>query len=148
METLEFSINGEIYSATPVEATDQVLYVSTVPKYAVRSKLWKTTNGGTAFTNITGTLPDRFYSKIAVDPTNHNRIAVALSGFGTSDVYLSTNAGTNWTDIGGDLPDVPANTLAFDPDNVGNPGKAADGDRLDVRRGSPRHVVEDHREIG
>ena len=64
-------------------------------------------------------MPDRYYSKIAVDPTNHSRIAVALSGFGSSHVYLSTNSGTNWTDIGGGLPDIPVNTLAFDPDNVG-----------------------------
>ena len=99
--------------------SDQVVYASTVPKLGVRSRIYKTTNGGTSYTNITGTLPDRFYSKIAVDPTNHNRIAVALSGFGTSHVFLSTNGGTNWTDIGGGLPDVPHNTLAFDPDNVG-----------------------------
>ena len=99
--------------------SDQVVYASTVPKLGVRSKIWKTTNGGTSFTNITGTLPDRFYSKIAVDPANQSRIAVALSGFGASHVFLSTNGGTNWTDIGGGLPDVPANTLAFDPDNSG-----------------------------
>jgi hypothetical protein len=99
--------------------SDQVVYASTVPKLGVRSRIYRTTNGGTSFTNITGTLPDRYYSKIAVDPTNHNRIAVALSGFGTSHVYLSTNAGTNWTDISSGLPDVPHNTLAFDPDNVG-----------------------------
>jgi len=101
------------------KTSDQVVYASTVPRYAVRSRIFRTTNGGTSFTEITGTLPDRFYSKIAVDPTNHSRIAITLSGFGSSHVFLSTNSGTNWTDIGTGLPDVPANTLAFDPDNVG-----------------------------
>jgi hypothetical protein len=94
------------------------VYFSTSPGGGIRSKLWKTINGtaaSPAFTEITGSLPDRYYSDIAVDPTNPQRIAVSLSGFGSSHVYLSTNGGSSWTNIGAGLPDVPANTVAFDP---------------------------------
>ncbi len=106
----------------PIIAMDapnnSTVYFSTSPGGGVRSKLWKTTNATVAsptFTEITGTLPDRYYSDIAVDPTNPNRIAVSLSGFGSSHVYMSTNGGTSWTNIGAGLPDVPANTVVFDP---------------------------------
>jgi photosystem II stability/assembly factor-like uncharacterized protein len=94
-----------------------VLYVSVAPGGGERSKLFKSTNGGTSFTEITGTLPDRYYSDIAIDAANPNRIAVTLSGFGTSHVYLSRDAGATWSNIGGGLPDMPTNTVMFDPNN-------------------------------
>jgi hypothetical protein len=109
--------------------TNSIVYFSTAPGGAIRSRLWRTTNGGTSFTEITGTLPDRYYSDIAVDPTDPNRIAVSLSGFGSSHVYLSTNGGTSWTNIGVGLPDVPANTVAFDP---GSPGTLYVGNDIGV----------------
>lgn len=94
-----------------------LVYVSVAPGGGVRSKLFKTTNGGASFTEITGTLPDRYYSDIAIDPTNDSRIAVTLSGFGSSHVYLSNNGGTTWIDAGSGLVNIPANTALFDPIN-------------------------------
>ncbi|HEY0680328.1 MAG TPA: T9SS type A sorting domain-containing protein [Chitinophagaceae bacterium] len=94
------------------------VYVSVAPGGGARSKLFKSTNGGSVFTEITGTLPDRYYSDIAVDAANPNRVAVSLSGFGSSHVFLSRDGGTTWSDIdNGNLPDVPHNTLMFDPNN-------------------------------
>ncbi len=102
--------------------SNSIVYFSTAPGGGVRSKLWKTTNATVAsptFTEITGTLPDRYYSDIAVDPTNSSRMAVSLSGFGASHVFLTTDGGTSWCNIGVGLPDVPTNTVAFDPVNPG-----------------------------
>lgn len=98
---------------------ENTLYVSVAPgpTSGTRSRLYKTTNGGTSFTEITGTLPDRYYSDIAVDAANPNRLAVTVSGFGSSHVYLSRDGGTTWSDIGGGLPDIPHNTIVFDPNN-------------------------------
>ena len=107
--------NPMIAMAAP---TDNIVYFSTAPASGIRSKLWKTVNGTNAsptITEITGTLPDRYYSKIVVDPNNSSRVAVTLSGFGTSHVYLSANGGTTWCDIGAGLPNVPHNTVMFDP---------------------------------
>lgn len=100
--------------------TNSIVYFSTAPASGIRSKMWKTTNGTAAsptFTEITGTLPDRYYSKIAVDPSDPNRLAVTLSGFGSSHVFLSADGGTTWCDIGGGLPNLPHNTVMFDPNN-------------------------------
>jgi Secretion system C-terminal sorting domain len=107
---------------TMMAPNDNTVYFSTSPGGGIRSKLWKTTNASVAsptFTEITGTLPDRYYSDVAVDPTDPNRLAVALSGFGSSHVYLSTNGGSTWCNIGGGLTDIPANTVMFDPDAPG-----------------------------
>ncbi len=107
---------------TMMAPNDNTVYFSTSPGGAIRSKVWKTTNASIAsptFTEITGSLPDRYYSDIAVDPTDPNRIAVTLSGFGSSHVYMSTNGGSTWSNIGAGLPDIPANSVMFDPDAPG-----------------------------
>jgi hypothetical protein len=100
-----------------------IVYVSTGPGGPARSRLWKTTNGGTSFTEITGTLPDRYYSSIAVDPTDPNRLVVSLSGFTPlsteSQLYLSHDGGSTWSDIGSTLPDVPVDMVRFDPTDRG-----------------------------
>jgi hypothetical protein len=99
------------------------MYCSSTPSTSgtfIRSKIWRTVTTASAFTektDITGTLPDRYYSDIAIDPTNDQRIAVTLSGFGSSHIFLSLDGGSNWTDIGQGLPDIPHNTVVFDPTN-------------------------------
>lgn len=101
-----------------VAPTNDIVYFSTAPGGAVRSKLWKTTNATSAsptFTEITGTLPDRYYSSIEVDPTDPNRLFVTLSGFGSSHVYMSVNGGSTWSDLGAGLPDVPHNAVFINP---------------------------------
>lgn len=99
------------------EYSTEKLYASTVPGGGVRSRIFRSINGGSNFTEITGALPDRYYTDIAVDPTNDNRILVTLSGFGSGHVFFSSNQGSTWTDISAGLPDVPHNTAIFDPAN-------------------------------
>jgi hypothetical protein len=86
----------------------------------------KTTTGGTPFTSIKGTLPDRFVQDIAISPTNDDSVFVVLGGFGTAHIYVTGNGGTSWTALGGIgssgrtsavLPDVPFNAIVFDPVN-------------------------------
>ena len=112
--TLSTTSTAIIYIAV-APSNENILYVSTAPFGATRSRLFRSVNGGTNFTEITGTLPDRYYSEIEVDPVDPNRIAVTLSGFGSSHVYMSANGGTNWCDVSAGLPDIPHNTVMFNP---------------------------------
>jgi hypothetical protein len=110
--------NNPIIALATAPTDDNVVYASAAPGGGIRNKIYMTTDGGTTKADITGTLPDRYYSKIAVDPFDKNRLAVTLSGFGVSHVFISYDAGTNWSDIGAGLPDVPHNTITFDPNNT------------------------------
>ena len=110
--------SNPIITIATAPTDDNTVYVSTSPGGTIRSKLFKSVDGGATTVNITGTLPDRYYSKIAIDPADKNRVAVTVSGFGSSHVFITYDGGTNWTDIGAGLPDVPANTLVFDPNNT------------------------------
>ena len=100
------------------------VYIATCPGGGANPRIYRSINGGTAFTNVTGTLPNRYFSFIAVDPRDSKRVAVTVSGFGTSHLFLTNDAGATWNDIGGAgataLPDVPANVVMFDPNNSRN----------------------------
>ncbi len=100
-----------------------------------------TTGGGTAaadWDDITGNLPNRAPTDIAVHPTNANIVYVSVSGFCGSNATCPANEGhvwgTNnalitaippnppnvtWTDLTGGkgLPNGPVNTIALDPAN-------------------------------
>ncbi len=110
--------SNPIITIATAPTDDNTVYISASPGGNIRSKLFRSIDGGTTVTDISATLPDRYYTKIAVDPADKNRVAVTVSGFGSSHVFITHDGGTSWTDIGAGLPDVPHNTLAFDPNNT------------------------------
>jgi photosystem II stability/assembly factor-like uncharacterized protein len=108
--------NPAMSMAMSFNSTDTV-YVGTAPRFD-RSHIFRTTNGGTSWEDITGVLPDRYPMDIAVDPRDGAVVYIAYGGFDTSHVFTSTDAGGTWRDITGVLPDVPATALIVDPDNT------------------------------
>jgi hypothetical protein len=97
-------------------ATDvDVVYAGTAP-LASRARVFTTRDGGGSWLDVTGNLPDRYPSDIAVDPNDPYRVFVTFMGFGTSHVYMSTTGGDAWTDIGSGLPDIPTSAVEVDPD--------------------------------
>ncbi len=92
-----------------------VVYAATAP-FATRSGVFRSLNGGGVWQNVTGSLPDRFPTDLAVHPTDPATVYLTLSGFGVSHVYKSSDYGGNWEDVGNGLPDVPANAAVIDPD--------------------------------
>ncbi|MBK9285598.1 MAG: T9SS type A sorting domain-containing protein [Sphingobacteriaceae bacterium] len=82
----------------------------------------KSTNAGSSWTNITGTLPvgSAAPTNVCFDPTNANIIYVTLSGYsGGNKVFKSTNGGTSWTNISYNLPNLPANCIVYEPGTNG-----------------------------
>lgn len=109
-------LNGNAVLKIVGDPNDQgIVVASTIPLYNQRAKLYRSINGGGTWGDITGSLPDRYYNDIAINPNNTNEIYVAVSGFGTPHLYKTTNAGMTWTAMGTTLPDVPHNNLVIDP---------------------------------
>ncbi|MBO6651238.1 MAG: T9SS type A sorting domain-containing protein [Balneola sp.] len=92
-----------------------VVYATSSPK-ATRANVYRTGNGGDTWFNITGILPDRFPTDLAVDPNNDQNIFITFGGFGSSHVFKSNDSGSTWTDIGTGLPDIPTWSVTVDPD--------------------------------
>jgi photosystem II stability/assembly factor-like uncharacterized protein len=86
-------------------------------------KVYRSTNSGQSWTDISAGLPVRWVTRVTPDPVDPQGVYVTLSGFGMdeklSHVYHSTDRGDHWTAIASNLPDVPANDLIVDPLDTG-----------------------------
>ena len=60
-------------------------------------------------------LPDRWVSRIVIDPTDANRVTVSFMGFTSNNVWRTTNSGTTWAPLSGSgagaLPSVPVSCI-------------------------------------
>jgi photosystem II stability/assembly factor-like uncharacterized protein len=109
--------NGRIGSITAIDVarTDpKVVYVGTDD-----AKVSVTTNGGKTWTDVTGSLPLRWVTRVTVDPDSANVAYVTQSGY-LEDNFLShlnktTDFGGSWVNIGAGLPAVPLNDIVVDP---------------------------------
>ena len=80
---------------------------------ASRYNIWKTVNGGTSWTEITGTLPvaSGSITYITVKNDDASTLWITMSGYGNNNVFQSSNGGTTWTNMSTGLPQVPAFTI-------------------------------------
>ena len=82
-------------------------------------QVWMTNNYAETWTNISAGLPNRWVTRIAVDPKDAAAAVVTFSGLKFYDpqphVFRTSNFGVNWQNISSNLPDLPINALAIDP---------------------------------
>jgi len=90
------------------------LYAGSAPS-AATAGVFKSVNGGLNWTNITGSLPNRFVTDLTVNPNNSKEVVATFGGFGTGHVFRTTNNGDSWANISGNLPDAPHQCVVMDP---------------------------------
>ena len=78
-------------------------------------QIFASSNGGTSWTNVTGSNPNRYPTDISFDPTSGRVAYLTYSGYGTPHVFKTTNAGQTWADISSNLPDIPVQSVTVDP---------------------------------
>jgi len=141
---------GTVTSISASRYNSNVIYAGTDD-----GNVWVTLNGGTNWTDISASLPNRWVTKVMASPFIHNEVFVTLSGyrFGEDNghVYHSDDYGNTWTDISTNLPDIPVNDIemgglfgyylatdigVFQTDDIG-------GDWLPFGDGLPSVVVND-----
>ena len=87
--------------------------------YALKSTgIYKTTNGGTSWTTVTGSIPvgTALPEYICIDPLDPNNAWVVLSGYSSGNkVFVTTNGGVTWTNYTANLPNIPANCCVYQP---------------------------------
>lgn len=104
---------GVITTIAPARTDDQVVYVGTSD-----ANVWVTTNGGANWNLINSGLPNRWVTRLTVDPADAAIAYVALSGYAEAShlphIYRTTDYGQNWASIAGNLPDAPVNDIIVD----------------------------------
>ncbi len=106
---------GTITTLAVAPADPDVIYAGTDD-----SNVWVTTNGGSGWADVSGSLPNRWVTRVVVDPLDPGTAYVTFSGLRWDEnigyVYRTTDYGSTWDDITGNLPAAPVNALVVDPD--------------------------------
>ncbi|MDH7444892.1 T9SS type A sorting domain-containing protein [Aquimarina sp. 2201CG14-23] len=96
---------------SPIDS--DIIYVGTDD-----GNVWSTVNGGTSWTNISSTLPNRWVTRVQASPNTVNTVYVTFSGYRYGEdnghVFSSNNNGANWTDLSSGLPDIPVSDIEID----------------------------------
>src|SRR5574338_522560 len=104
---------GTITTIAAAPSNSDVIYLGTDDAH-----VWVSSNNGTNWTDISKGLPERWVSRVVVDPVNENIVYVAFNGLRWRDpqphVFRSSNMGADWVDISSNLPDAPVNAFAVD----------------------------------
>jgi photosystem II stability/assembly factor-like uncharacterized protein len=106
---------GTITTIAVATSDPDVIYVGTDD-----SNVWVTQNGGGSWSNISGLLPNRWVTRVAIDPGNAAVAYVTFSGLRWNEnigyAYRTDDYGATWTDITENLPGAPVNVIVIDPD--------------------------------
>jgi len=88
--------------------------------YATSSgQVYKSTNRGFTYANVTNGLPNKTITGIYLHPDSSDVVILCQSGFGGGHVFKTTTGGTSWNNISGNLPDSPGNdVLIYYPGNT------------------------------
>ncbi|MBI4931874.1 MAG: T9SS type A sorting domain-containing protein [Bacteroidetes bacterium] len=109
--TLPGAFDGScMYSLEVSPSNGNYVYAATF------GNIYRTTNGGTIWNSITGTLPvgSAAISGIAINGSNPDAVWVTLSGFSAGNkVYYTGNGGASWSNISGTLPNIPVNCVEY-----------------------------------
>ncbi len=79
--------------------------------------LFKTTDGGATWSNVTGTLPiaSAYITNLAIKASDPLTVWVTFSGYNASyKVYKTTDGGTTWSNTSTGLPNVPVDCIVYD----------------------------------
>lgn len=109
---------------TPVPGTVTIREFAIAPSnnqviYVLKSTgIYKTTDGGVTWSNVTGTVPiaSALPEFITIDPTDPNNAWVVLGGYSAGNkIFVTSNGGATWTNFSANLPNIPANCSVYQP---------------------------------
>lgn len=101
---------GCVYSIDVAPSNSSYIYVATF------GHIYRTTDGGTSWSDITGTLPvtSAAITGITVSQSDPDKVWVCFSGFSAGNkIFKTNNGGSSWTNISSGIPNVPVNCLKY-----------------------------------
>ena len=106
-----FNFPGLLREIEIYPANSQTIYVSSF------SSLYRTTDGGATFTNITSGInnSNSGITSIEVHPSDPNKVWVTTGSSNGNRVYETLDGGSSWTSVTGTLPSISVNIVKYEP---------------------------------
>lgn len=102
--------SGNITTIAVAKSDPNTIYVGASDGMVMVSR-----DGGLTFSQSTTGLPNRWVTRVVIDPADPTHALLTVSSFGTGHIFETKTAGSSWTDISTGLVDAPANSAAFVP---------------------------------
>ncbi|MES2764599.1 MAG: FlgD immunoglobulin-like domain containing protein [Bacteroidota bacterium] len=81
--------------------------------------IWLSYDAGQSWYEMTNGTPNRWVTRLVVDPNDENTVYATFSGLKWKDdtphVFKTEDMGGSWQNISGNLPQAPVNAFAIDP---------------------------------
>ena len=108
--TAGLAANGYKISSIALDANDPSgnTAVVAVMGFGV-AHVWRTSNAGVSWSNISSSLPDAPADAVAIDPVDPYHIFVGMD----VGIFETHDAGISWSEAGAGLPNVPVTRLLF-----------------------------------
>ncbi|MFT4698091.1 MAG: photosystem II stability/assembly factor-like uncharacterized protein [Flavobacteriaceae bacterium] len=107
--------SGSLSYGTLTAIAPSYLNESTVYTGSDDGNIHVTFDGGITWNNISGSLPNRYVTSIAISPNDDLVAYATFSGFSVLDytphIFKTEDGGQNWTDISSNLPSIPVNDV-------------------------------------
>ena len=114
------SIGSEITAIAVARGNSDIVWVA-----HRNGEIYRTSNGTAQSPtwqrvdeNGGGVLPNRYGTRITIDPTNANTVYLTFGGYSSGNVWKTIDAGANWSSIGSSLPEAPVRSLVIHPRNT------------------------------
>lgn len=112
-----FAVSGNVNGTNAVRNLSVSLTNSKILYATSGALVFRSTDWGANFTNVTSGLPNRTITSVYIHPDSSNIAFVTFSGFGAGKIYKTTNDGQSWINISSNLPDSPVNDLLIIPED-------------------------------
>lgn len=107
------NLPGTITTLDVAQSNPNVIYVGSGD-----GRVSVTTDGGSNWQDISGSLPNRWVTRLTIDPDSANVCYITHSGYLQYDfeshIHKTVDFGQTWMNIAGDLPDMPINDIIVD----------------------------------
>jgi photosystem II stability/assembly factor-like uncharacterized protein len=107
--------NNEISALAVAPANSNVIYACKRVRYeySIPGSVYRTSDGGSTWTNVTAGLPDSlYYTSADVSPGSSNTAYITMAGFSAGNkVFRTSDGGGTWQNISYNLPNIPVNCV-------------------------------------
>jgi photosystem II stability/assembly factor-like uncharacterized protein len=111
--------DNELSALAVANSNSNVIYAGRRIRFEFGSPsgAYRTTDGGSSWTDITSNLPDSlYYTSMDVSQSDANTAYVALAGLAAGEkIYRTSDGGASWQNISYNLPNVPVNCVKTVP---------------------------------